>query len=573
VGLHDDLLTHISKISALKVISRTSVLEYKDTTKKIKQIAKELGVANILEGGVQKSGNQIRINVQLINAQTDDHIWAEIFDRELTASNIFKVQTEISKKIAAALKAQLTKAESKSIATAPTNNLEAYTAYLAARQFIAKRDGDSIKQALVLFQKATQLDPNYALAYVGQASALILLRQYSDLSYNEMLKQGEPLIAKALELAPLLASAHTIKAVYLNQKQQYEEAEKTYRYALKLNPNDAQTYHHFGYMLRQDLGRVEESLILQRKAAELDPLSNVILNNLGYALLWNGKSGEALNQFQSIHQLNPNYPGALDGLAWLNSLLGNYAQAVIYQNKSIALDSGYILGRFWLLLHYLNIGDPSAAKFELNKSKQTAAKHDSYPYQESLLDMLAGQYESAQHRFVKLLEQQPDNNLIKDTLAPFSVLNDDCQLALNLWQQTTPELIQTDYRINLKSLDRTIHFFWCLQQTSQTKAADQLLVKIQGYLSTNPIRPLSFQGRFSQVAFLAIQAKTKEAAKAYAAIVESKKVNGWSSVDHLPYFAKMRKDPIFIKAHKQLMQQLAHQRELLAKYQKEEKAE
>jgi TolB-like protein/Flp pilus assembly protein TadD len=573
LGLHDDLLTHLSKISALKVISRTSVMEYKDTTKKINQIAKELGVANILEGGVQRSGNQIRLNVQLIDAKTDEHLWAEIYDRELTTKNIFSIQTEISNKIAAALKAQLTKAESKSISTAPTNNLEAYNAYLAARQLIAKRDGESIKKSVVLFQKASQLDPNYALAYVGQATALRLLNEYSDLPFAEMIKQSEPLIAKAIKLDPMLAAAQTIKAAYLDEQQQYEEAEKTYQYSLKLNPNDAQTYHWYGHMLRNDLGRAKEALIMHRKAAELDPLSNVILANVGWSLIANGKFADARNQFQSIHQLNPKYPGALDGIAWVNVSLGNYAQAVIYQNKSIALDSGYILGRFWLYFDYLNIGDASAARTELEKAQQITPLFSTYRYQESLLDMLAGDYRTAQQRFLDALKKQPDDNSIKDSLALFSVLNGDCDLAVKLWKQTTPELIQPDYNMIENDLNKAIKLFWCLKQTGQKQITIQLLVKIQDYLVNNSIRPADTKETFDQVAVLAIQGKSKSAAEAYADVVESKKTNGWFWVDHWPYFEEMRKQPSFIKAHKQLMLQLEHQRELLAEYRKEEKAQ
>lgn len=127
-GIHDDLLTTIAKIGSMKVISRTSVMEYRDTTKKIPQIAKELGVANILEGGIQRSGNMVRINVQLIDAKTDEHLWAEIYDRELTAENLFSIQSEISKTIAEALQATLSPEEVQRIDTIATENLYALEA-------------------------------------------------------------------------------------------------------------------------------------------------------------------------------------------------------------------------------------------------------------------------------------------------------------------------------------------------------------------------------------------------------------------------------------------------------------
>ena len=177
VGIHDDLITHLSKISALKVISRTSVLKYKGSDKPVRDIARDLGVAHILEGGVQRAGDQIRLNVQLVDAETEEHLWAETFNRELNASNIFMIQSEISEKIAAALKAQLTDAELVSLSKQQTDNLDAYNAYLAGRQRLLVRNSSSIEEALALFEKATELDRNYALAYVGQADAWSLLNE------------------------------------------------------------------------------------------------------------------------------------------------------------------------------------------------------------------------------------------------------------------------------------------------------------------------------------------------------------------------------------------------------------
>ncbi len=170
-GIHDDLLSTIAKIGALKVISRTSVSEYRDTTKKLPQIAQELGVANIVEGGVQRSGAQVRINVQLIDAATDEHLWAEIYDRELTTENLFAIQSEISRAIAEALQAALSPAEEQRIDSKPTDNLLAYDAYLRGRQLMESREAAKLKLAIGEFSKAVELDPGFALAWVGVADS------------------------------------------------------------------------------------------------------------------------------------------------------------------------------------------------------------------------------------------------------------------------------------------------------------------------------------------------------------------------------------------------------------------
>ncbi len=179
-GIHDDLLTTIAKIGSMTVISRTSVMEYRGTIKKIPQIAQELGVANILEGGIQRSGNQVRINVQLIDAVTDEHLWAETYDRELTAENLFAVQSEITKKIADALQAELSTGEQLRIDARPTDNLQAYEAYMRGRQLMDTRIGANLKLAIEEFKKATEIDPMFALAWVGVSDSLDLSIGWAD---------------------------------------------------------------------------------------------------------------------------------------------------------------------------------------------------------------------------------------------------------------------------------------------------------------------------------------------------------------------------------------------------------
>ena len=171
IGIHDDLLTQISKIHSLKTISRTSVLQYRDTTKPFSQIAAELGVATILEGGVQRAGNTVRINVQLIGAQNNEQLWGERYERQLTAANIFVIQSEIVKAIADALDATLSPAEKERIDSVPTENLQALEYFFAGTQSLAQRNTSALEEAAVLFEKAIELDPEFALAYVGIADS------------------------------------------------------------------------------------------------------------------------------------------------------------------------------------------------------------------------------------------------------------------------------------------------------------------------------------------------------------------------------------------------------------------
>jgi len=172
-GVHDDLLTQLAKIDAFSVISRTSVLEYRDTAKNLKQIGEELGVANIMEGAVQRSGNRVRINVQLIDAVSDEHLWAEVYDRELTTENLFDIQSEIAQSIAGALKATLTDSEIANVSDVPTENVAAYELYLQGKRFALGESEIGFDTAVDLYREALKLDPDFALAWIGLAQAYI----------------------------------------------------------------------------------------------------------------------------------------------------------------------------------------------------------------------------------------------------------------------------------------------------------------------------------------------------------------------------------------------------------------
>ena len=170
-GIHDDLLTQLSRIEAFSVISRTSVMEYRDTTKNLSEIARELGVANVMEGSVQRAGDRVRINVQLIDANTDEHLWAEIYDRELTTGNLFDIQSEIAQAIATALEATLTDFELASVNNVPTENVAAYDLFLQARRYALSETSNGYKTAIELFNESLLLDPGFKLAWIALARA------------------------------------------------------------------------------------------------------------------------------------------------------------------------------------------------------------------------------------------------------------------------------------------------------------------------------------------------------------------------------------------------------------------
>jgi TolB-like protein/Tfp pilus assembly protein PilF len=355
-GMHDDLLTTLAKIGSMKVISRTSVMEYRETTKKIPEIAKELGVANILEGGVQRAGNQVRINVQLIDADTDQHLWAEIFDRELTAENLFAIQSEISKAIADALHATLSPEEVQRIDMAPTNSLEAFDHYLRGRNLMATRTVDELKLATAEFLEAVEHDPQFALAWIGVADSHALLEGYSDIARGTYFEIRDDAINRALAIDPRLGEAYTSLGALQRDKGDIAEAEQSFKQAIRLSPNYATSYHWLSNMLRDNLYRVEEALGYAQRAAELDPNSAVILANLWGTYSIIGDFENVARLADRALEIDPNFSQALNLRSSVLRRKGDFAGAIEADRKAVEIDAGSAASLFFHAGNHAAIG-------------------------------------------------------------------------------------------------------------------------------------------------------------------------------------------------------------------------
>ncbi len=286
-GMHDDLLTQLAKIGSLKVISRTSVMEYKDTTKKIPEIAGELGVATIVEGGVQRSGSRVRINAQLIDASNDEHLWAETFNRELTAENLFEIQAEIAESIAQALQAELSPQERAQINRRLTNNLEAWTAYQRALASRRNQTVQEVQAGLSEINHAITLDPEFAAAY--SLKAILLMMQYWFTEPNPKLHDlAWAAIERAREIDPDLPEKDIAEAYYHYWGfLDYEPALRSLDRALKAMPNHHDAHQARAYVLRR-MGKFEEAIEELRIAVELNPRLSTHWADMGetYERMW-----------------------------------------------------------------------------------------------------------------------------------------------------------------------------------------------------------------------------------------------------------------------------------------------
>ena len=331
-GVQDEILTRLAKVADLKVIARTSTQRFKSAPENLPDIARQLGVANILEGNVQKVGDQVRVNVQLINALTNAHLWAEIYDRKLT--DIFSVESDIAKTIADTLQAKLSSSAEHVLASRPTENPEAHELYLKGRYVWNRRTGANLQKAADYFQQAIGKDSRYALAFSGLADCHVLLPAYAELGSNprDELPKALEAARRAVELDDTLCEAHTSLARALASDLQLAAASPEFKRAIELNPNYATAHQWFGEYL-QSQGHLEEALAELKRAQELDPLSLIINSVLGFALDTVGKSDEAIAQLHKTIEIDPNFGNAHGQLGNVLEHRGRLREAIAEYEK------------------------------------------------------------------------------------------------------------------------------------------------------------------------------------------------------------------------------------------------
>ena len=301
-GMHDDLLTQLAKIGSLKVISRTSVMEYKDTTKKIPQIAEELGVATIVEGGVQRSGSRIRFNAQLIDAQTDEHLWAETYNRELTAENLFDIQAEIARAIAQALQATLSPEEEANIDRSGTTNLEAWESYQRAISLQQAQTIQSMKAGVTELNRALEMDPDFAAAW--SLKATLLLQQYWFFDTDNATREAAwDAIQRGRSIDPTLPDLDVAEGYYYYWGyRDYEKALPFIQRAAKAQPNSSFVHQAHAYVLRR-MGDWEGALAAMRRASELDPRDNRNFTDIAETLTRLRRYDEAREAFEKAEKI------------------------------------------------------------------------------------------------------------------------------------------------------------------------------------------------------------------------------------------------------------------------------
>ena len=477
-GIHDDILTQLSKLSFLqKVISRTSVEQYRDTSKTIPQIGRELGVSNILEGGVQRAGDRVRINVQLIEANTDEHIWAETFDRELTAANIFAIQTEIASAISNALENTLSPGERQVIATIPTQSLPAYEAYQLGRQQQSRQSVASVTASIELLEQATSIDPRFALAWVELAYSYMLLAESTGRDEAELDRKAEFAVSRALEIDDTLSESQTILARLLQRKGDLAGATEAIERALALNANYAEA-HYVKANLLWESGRRDDALQSYEAAVRLDPWSPVKNDSYAFRLSEFGRFDEALALYRRIDEIDPAYPTAALGIGTIYGLsYGRLDLANLWYRKALSLDPENPWNAALLALVFIEMNDDETAMEWINRSLRQSTNH---PWPNGAMMMLQsylGNEELVRQYSERVRSLDPrwrfGTALTHGRVPDVRAGNFDA--ALQRFRQSFPELFDTDIDVNSSNYRVAIDVAGLYLLMGQQNAANTLL--------------------------------------------------------------------------------------------------
>jgi serine/threonine-protein kinase len=396
-GITEDVIAHLSKIRALKVISRGSVMAFKQRALSPKEIGARLEATTLLDGSVRRIGDRVRIVAELIDAETDRHLWAETYDRQLT--DVFAIQTDVALQIAAALKAELSGDERARIRREPTNDLQAYRLYLQGRHWLVRYTPEGMQRAIEYYQQAIARDPGYALAYASLGMAYAEMAETGTLLPDVARRHAPEAVAQALKLDPDLGEAHCAVA-FLKTLWEFDwvGAEREFKRALELSPSSADTYDLYGRMC-SGLGRHEEALTLQRRAQELDPLAH--RTDVATTQLRAGRYAEAAAGAAHALEADPTNDRALATLGWACLKQGKIDEGLAALQRAVAVAPASTQWLAQLGQAYAVTGRTDQAREVLHQMEDRARHAHVSPYHMAYVFTGLGEHERA----VDLLER------------------------------------------------------------------------------------------------------------------------------------------------------------------------
>jgi adenylate cyclase len=364
-GITEALITELSKIGSLRVVSRTSVMRYKGKTEPVGQIARALRVRGILEGSVVKSGDRLRITVQLIHAGSDQHLWAEVYEGAI--ADVLEVQSKVARDVAAGIRAQLSRDEKARLTVSRKVSPEAYSLYLKGRYFARILTEEGQRKAILHFQKSIRCDPNYAPAYAGLAECLIELAYFFGMDPKKAFAEAKPAALKAVALDKEFAEGHAaLGLLRLLDDWDWEAADVETRRAIELAPGNPYVFWKRGVYLRY-AGRCDESIPVHLHAESLDPFSIVAIQEVGYAFYYARRFGEAAEQIQKAIELEPAWDQLYFGLGLVLLQQKRFDEAISALRTAVQKEPGNVFSVAALIYGLGHAGRRKEAKRQLEQ--------------------------------------------------------------------------------------------------------------------------------------------------------------------------------------------------------------
>lgn len=400
-GITEDVIAQLSRIQALKVISRTSVMRFKKREQSLGEIGAALDATTLLEGSVRRVADRVRIVAQLIDVATDRHLWAETYDRQLT--DIFVIQTDVALHIAAALRAELSREERSRIRMEPTENMEAYQLYLKGRHSYLRFTAEGMRKGIEFFERAIAADSGYAMAYVGIAEGFTELAETGGTVADEAFRRAKPAVLKALELDEELGEAHAaLGYIRFVSEYDWEGAEVEFKRALELTPGNSDIYDLYARMCSA-LERHDEAIAMLSRAQELDPLVHRV--DLATAYLRAGRYDEALDSAQRAIELDPQYARAHATVGWGFVKTGRFAEGIASLQAAVALAPGETTWLAQLGQVYGTAGQMERAREIFRQLEDESARRYVSPYHLAYVHIGLGEFEQA----IDCLERAHEN--------------------------------------------------------------------------------------------------------------------------------------------------------------------
>lgn len=561
-GIQDELLTRLSKVSALKVTSRTSVERYRDSKAGVLVIGRELGVAKLVEGRIQRAGEKIRVNVQLIDAENDEHVWADVFDRQFTASNVFAIQTEIVGSIAAQLEATITPTETRQLTLIPTEDMSAYTEYLKGKRLAESESVESLTGAVSHFRKAIEFDSGFALAHVGLADAYLTLSDnfLAGMKAEESTALAEPLLMRALGIVPDLGEAYASLGLVRQLQNNEVAAEEAYRTAMDLRPNYSRVFRLLG-RLKMRQGLEQEGHEWLQKALATDPYSVPVNFDIARYHDRIGDFEGALTRYRRIIEFEPDYAFAYVYIAAIHYLVhGQADESLVWYQRAVEHDALSPSLASAQAIAYLELGDPDAARVFVERAMEMSPRTFWPLWTSVLLHHYVGDDEAAERHAHTLLEVYSRNWGALKFLRNTDIAEGRFEVAASRYARAFPELTEHEEPlVDRYNYAAAVDLALVLQHLDQPERAGDLL---QGALAAIEALPrLGTEGFWiADVQAYALLGHPDKALAALRDAIEQRwRTLSWLFLDHDPNLDSIRGEAEFQRLRQLITDDMATQ--------------